>query len=183
MNAAELASRLDADERTIRRAIDEGTIRARRPSPRRVTLTDSEVSYLEMHWPTLQQLRRALRTEPNVSAAALFGSAARGDDSAASDLDVFVWLRRDSAVAAGLLEQRLSVALDRAVQVTRADRADAMPRLLFDVVNEGRPLVDRDRFWPRLRRRQAGIRRAAAEAADRQSQQLAVEYGIELTAA
>ena len=45
-------------------------------------------------------LRRALRTEPNVRLAVLYGSLARGDEDAGSDLDLLVSLAEDRPLAA-----------------------------------------------------------------------------------
>lgn len=182
MTAADLAAELGADQRTLRRAIEDGTIRARRPSPRRLELRAGERDYLAQHWPTLQQLRRALRTEPNVTAAILFGSAARGDDRVSSDLDLLVSFRSDSAGAAAQLEERLSEALGREVQVTREGSTASVPRLALDVLAEGRPLVDRGRVWARLRRRRSEFDRAAAAQAEQRAQTLAAEYGLDLVA-
>ena len=48
-------------------------------------------------WSLLSALRRALRTEPNVRLAVVYGSFARGDDVSDSDLDLLVSLREDQS--------------------------------------------------------------------------------------
>jgi hypothetical protein len=58
-----LAAALCADARTLRRAVARGTVRCRRPGPRQLALSDGELAYLHGHWPTLEALSRALRTE------------------------------------------------------------------------------------------------------------------------
>src|SRR5438270_4891112 len=88
-----LARDLGADERTLRRAVRGGIVRARRLTPRTLSLPDVEIEYLRGHWSLLTALRAALRTERNVRLAVLFGSVARGTERAHSDLDVLVVLR------------------------------------------------------------------------------------------
>src|SRR5256885_11010815 len=88
MTVGDLARELGTTDRTLRRLAEVGTIGARhgRRSLRRV-LSDEE-PYLRSHWDLLSQLRAALRTEPRVVAALLFGSAAVGTDTASSDPDL-----------------------------------------------------------------------------------------------
>jgi hypothetical protein len=88
----ELASDLGAQERTLRRAVAQGTLRANRTGPRRLELEHGEREYLRVHWPLLSALRRALRTEQRVRLAVLYGSIARGDEDEDSDLDLLVSL-------------------------------------------------------------------------------------------
>jgi hypothetical protein len=66
----ELAVDLDVEERTSRRAVAQGTLRATRSGPRRLRLASGEREYLRAHWPLLSSLRRALRTEHGVRLAA-----------------------------------------------------------------------------------------------------------------
>lgn len=153
MDATIVASRIGADARTFRRAVERGAIRARRPSQRRLAIDDDELRYLDEHWCLLFALQALFRTEPNVAAAVLFGSMARGDATPTSDVDVLVELRRDSATEAVALADRLSARLGRAVQVTRASSAAHAPELLAEVRSDGRPVVDRSGYWRRLQRR------------------------------
>jgi hypothetical protein len=46
-----LAQEVGTGERTSRRAVSEGTLRARRPSPRKLELSLSERDYLRRRWP------------------------------------------------------------------------------------------------------------------------------------
>src|SRR6202035_4822204 len=89
----DLASKLDVNERTLRRAWALGTVRGERVTPYKLRVPVEERVYLRRHWPTISRLRAALRTEPNVSLAVLFGSVARGDDNKESDVDLLVGLR------------------------------------------------------------------------------------------
>jgi predicted nucleotidyltransferase len=160
--AKHLAARLGADERTIRRAIEQGTLRASRPRPRRLALSEAEERYLVAHWSMLQHLRAILRTEPNVRLAVVFGSLARGEGRADSDLDLLVDLRDESWQRRQQLNTRLERAVDRRVELIVAERvARSNPGLLADALNDGRVLVDRDGRWAALKRREAAIRRAA----------------------
>src|SRR5262245_14498650 len=86
----ELANKLGVDERTLRRAVSQGALRAHRPGPRRLRLAPGEEEYLRSHWQLLANLRNALRTQRRVRLAVLYGSLARGDEDADSDLDLLV---------------------------------------------------------------------------------------------
>lgn len=144
-------------ERTLRRAIDEGTIRCERRSRRGLRLRTGEEAYLLRLWPIIGGLRRLLRTEPNVGLAVLFGSSARGDDRPDSDIDVLVSLRDGDPLSLAALTLRLEPTLDRPVQLVMLEAAEASPSLLADILEEGRVLVDRDGEWRRLQKRYPAI--------------------------
>jgi uncharacterized protein len=91
-------------------------------------------------------LRRRLEHEPNILAAYLFGSVARGTSGEASDVDVA--LLYETAPRAYLeqpfdLEAELSGALGRSVQIVALNRAPS--DLIHRVLRDGILLVDRDR--------------------------------------
>jgi hypothetical protein len=86
--AKHLAQRIGADERTMRRAVQQGTVRGSRVSARRIDVSEEEERYLREHWPQVQRLRALLRTEPNVRLAVLFGSFADGRTHPESDIEV-----------------------------------------------------------------------------------------------
>jgi predicted nucleotidyltransferase len=154
-----LARDVDANERTLRRAAALGTIRAHRPTAYTLDLADDEQRYLRTHWPTLAALRSALRTEPSIECAVLFGSAARGDDTPSSDLDVLVWMSEPDAAKRHALARRLSARTGRAVQVTDVRDARTQPGLLLAVLRDGRVLVDRRGRWAQLAAQQDALRR------------------------
>ena len=104
----DLARDLGLSERTLRRAVASGTIRAERPSPRRLRLSEDEREWVLRHWPTVARLREELRTEPSVRLAVLFGSSARGREHPRSDLDLLVELDAPSRDRLARLEERLS---------------------------------------------------------------------------
>lgn len=158
-----LASELGTSHRTLRRAVREGTVRCRRPTPRRVYVDGREDGYLHSHWTLLADLRAGLRTEPNVASAILFGSVARGDDGPDSDVDLLVEFRAEDWRTAGALAARLSERLGRPVEVVPLGAATRNPNLLAEVVESGRPLVDRVGRWAKLQAREARIRAAAAD--------------------
>lgn len=117
------------------------------------------------HWKLLAALRRALRTEPNVRLAVLYGSAARGDDTADSDIDLLVSLGEDHADAAVKLAVRVERAISRDVDVARLNRVrDTAPLLLLQAIDEGRPVLDRDDEWEELRAHRSEIARRARDA-------------------
>jgi predicted nucleotidyltransferase len=159
----QLADDVGASERTLRRGVGSGLIRARRPSSRRLLLSEDEATWVRLHWSLIAQLRGALRTEPNVELAVLFGSFARGGEVAGvSDLDLLVGLRRAAPGALEALRLRLGRQLPVEVQLVPLEAALSNPRLLSEVLRDGRPLVDREQTWPRLQA-QAGQARAQAD--------------------
>jgi predicted nucleotidyltransferase len=154
-----LAEQVGVSERTLRRAANHGTLRARRSGPRSLELSLSERVYVTRSWPLISALRGALRTEPNVRFALLFGSAATGADTPQSDIDVLVDLRDASFERVVDLSTRLGALFDRRVDVVELDDAEREPAFLAQIVADGRVLVDREQLWPNLHRREAQLRR------------------------
>ncbi len=154
-----LAEAVGVNERTLRRAIRQGTLRATRPTPRTLALSLSERQYVRSSWPLLASLRAALRTERNVRCALLFGSAARGTDTPRSDVDLVVGLDDASLERLVDLSAKLTASVGRAVDLVRLEDAGAQPSFLADVVAEARVLIDRDDRWAELERHEAGLRR------------------------
>jgi len=155
-----LAADIGTTDRTLRRGIAQGLLRVERSSPRKVSIPVAEREFLRRSWPLLSELRNVLRTEPTVAFAALFGSAARGEMHAASDVDVLVAGRDSSDVRA--LASRLSERMGLRVQLVSLDDARRAPLLLAEVLTEGRVLVDRVGLWQRLQRQRPSVERAAA---------------------
>ena len=175
----QLAREIGAPERTLRRAVAEGALRCHRPGPRRLEVDPEEVSYLTDYWPLLAQLRAALRTEPRVRFAALYGSVARGEEGPGSDVDLLVALDDDRPTAASALALRLRRQIGREVDVALLDDVEQRAPLL--AIDDGRVLVDRDRCWLPLRRRRPMLaKRAEADFAVRM--QAAAEAARELMA-
>jgi predicted nucleotidyltransferase len=158
-----LARDVGVNERTLRRAVDQGTLRASRPTPRTLDLPFPERQFVRRSWPLLAALRAALRTERNVRFAMLFGSTARGTDAPESDVDVLVELRDSSIEQLVDLRETLAAAVGRPVDVLRLSDAQGDPSFLADVLAEGRVLVDRERRWPGLRARAPQLRRRGRE--------------------
>jgi predicted nucleotidyltransferase len=159
---------LSIPERTLRRAAAEGLIRGERVSPRRFLVAMAEESYIRTHWALLRSLRGALRTEPNVRLAVLFGSVAAGDDEETSDIDIVVVLRNPDVRSVAAVSERVSEAVGREVQLALLPDAERTPAHLLAVLEEGRVLIDRDSVW---RQMQAGVRklRRAARREERES--------------
>jgi len=154
----DLAADLDVQERTLRRAASQGTLRASRSGPRRLRLAAGEREYLRAHWPLLSGLRRALRTEHGVRLVVLYGSLARGDEDAGSDIDLLISFADDRSSVGLELAIRLQRVAGRPVDVAHLDRVQADAPLLLDrVLDEGRVLVDRDGQWRLLRERHSAI--------------------------
>jgi uncharacterized protein len=154
-----LAEEVGINERTLRRAMSQGTLHGSRPTPRKLELSLSEREYVRRSWGLLSALREALRTEQNVRFALLFGSAATGVDTQGSDVDVLVDLRDASFERMVDLGTKLTRLVGRPVDVVELKDAEAEPSFLAQVLGDGRVLVDRDGLLPRLRRREAGLRR------------------------
>jgi predicted nucleotidyltransferase len=170
----ELAAELGADERTLRRAASEGTIHCRRPGPRRLRLAPGERTYLEARWGLLSKLRQALRTERRVRLAVLYGSFARGDEDAGSDVDVLVALSGDDPMAVIQVQTHLKGVTGRPVDIARLGRVEGGAPLLLDrILDEGRVLVDRDDLWRDLLERRRAIRARARRAHRRQMSEAA----------
>jgi predicted nucleotidyltransferase len=157
----EMADNLNVNERTLRRAWALGTLRGTRVTPYRLELPVEERMYLRSHWQTLSRLRSALRTEPNVSIAVVFGSVARGDDDDASDLDLLVALRDPGLQPQVALTERLRGRTGMALEVVALEDAWRHPSLMLDILRDGRVLVDRDARWPDLRAQNEHIRARA----------------------
>lgn len=159
-----LAEQVGVNERTLRRAVNEGTLRAIRASPRKLEVPIAELQYVRRSWSLISALREALRTEPNVRFALLFGSAARGTDTPTSDVDVLVRLRDASLDRTIDLATKLTDITGRHVDVVRLEDAEALPAFLADVVGHGRVLIDRDGSGSRLGKRHLSLdRRARAQ--------------------
>lgn len=162
LGLALLAEQVGVSERTLRRAVGEGTLRATRPTPRRLEMSLAERDYVRRRWALLSCLRAALRTEPNVRFALLFGSAASGTDTSQSDVDVLVDLRDASFERVVDLTTKLRGLLGRQVDIVELHEAESEPAFLAQVLIDGRVLVDREQLWSRLRRREAGLLRSGS---------------------
>lgn len=147
---AALADEVGVAERTLRRAAVQGTLHAERRSPRNLRLLPGEAAYVRRSWPLIATLRVALRTEPNVAFAMLFGSVARGDHRADSDVDLLVVLRDDSLDRLVEIQDRLERASGKDVDLLTMEGAADNDVLLATAVEEGRVLVDRAGLWASL---------------------------------
>lgn len=182
---AQLADDVGVNERTLRRAAATGLIHAPRASPRRLSLSGMEADWIRSHWPLVARLRAALRTEPSVALAVLFGSVARGDEiRGASDVDLVADLRNPSGEALQALSARLTDRLRQEVQIVPLRRAEGNPLLMAEILRDGRPLVDRDEAWARLQASGARIEEqaAAARGALRTEARSALDYFKRLAA-
>lgn len=171
MELRTLADEVGVDERTLRRAVNEGTLRAKRPTPRRLRISPAERQYVRHSWPLLAGLRQALRTEHNVRLALLFGSTARGEDTPQSDVDVLVEMRDPSLARVADLSMKLEALLGRRVDVVTREEAEASPSLLAEAVADGRVLVDREGSWPALRGEADALARRARRQDRRRSRE------------
>jgi predicted nucleotidyltransferase len=162
----ELAIELDSAERTLRRAVAQGTVRGRRLGPRRLRISDEERSYLRSHWQLVATLRELLRTERQISFAVLYGSTARGEDGPGSDIDLLVGFRPAATIGdRRRLARKLRSELGRQIDIADAEDVGARsPLLLSRVVEEGRVLVDRDGTWAQRSSEKRAIRARAERA-------------------
>lgn len=149
----ELAQGLHVNERTLRRAWALGTVRGERVTPYKLRLPVDERVYLRRHWSTISKLRAALRTEPNVSLAVLFGSVARGDDDEESDVDLLIGLRDPDLGNRIALTQRLRKHIDLPLEVIALEDALRRASFMVEILRDGRVLVDRGGRWSEMRAR------------------------------
>jgi predicted nucleotidyltransferase len=160
----QLAGEVGVNERTLRRATSLGLIRAQRPSSRRLVLSESEVAWVRSRWPVVSTLLSALRTEPNVELAVLFGSVARDADAAdGSDIDLLIELRRPMPGALESLHRRLVGDLRSDVELVPMRSAKRDPHLMAEILRDGRPLVDRGDLWPSLQAKRSSTRARAKQ--------------------
>lgn len=161
----DVAREVGIPERTLRRAVQRGTVRCRRLGPRRVELDTPERAYVRRSWPVISAVAEALRTERNVRLAAIFGSVARGEAGADSDVDVLVALAESRPMFSQHLSTRLEALLGCEVDVlSLAGLRERDPTLLSTVLHEGRPVIDRDGLWNRLLAEREAIDRASEDA-------------------
>jgi len=158
-----LAEEVGVNERTLRRAVSQGTLQGSRATPRKLELPLGEREYVRRSWGLISTLRTALRTEPNVRFVLLFGSTATGTDTPESDVDVLVDLRDASFERVVDLRTKLTRLVGRQVDVVELKDAESEPSFLAQVVTDGRVLVDRENLWPRLRGRVSGLRRRGSQ--------------------
>ncbi len=159
---ARSAAEVGCSERTLRRHVSGGLLRGRRLARGQLELSEAEGAYLRDHWALLSKLLAALRTERDVRLAVLFGSAATGEDTTDSDVDLLVVHRRPEWSTQAGLRIRLRRALDTPVDVVMLEQAEAQLSLLADVLREGRVLIDRDGLWSTLLQRRDEILAAGA---------------------
>jgi predicted nucleotidyltransferase len=178
--ALETAAReVGCSERTLRRYVGDGLLRGHRAVPGRLEIALEEQSYLRSHWALLSQLKSVLRTERDVRLAVLFGSTAVGEDHLGSDVDVPIAHRHSDELRLAGLRLRLNRALGTAVHVISLEQAQTSPSLLADILQEGRPLIDRDGLWRTLQAKRNDV---LAEAV-REEQATAAEAHFTIAAA
>jgi predicted nucleotidyltransferase len=164
MALTETAAVLHCDERTLRRYAGLGLLRAKRGKRQELRLPYSEEAYLRLHWGLLHGLRGALRTQPSVRLAVLFGSAATGEDRPDSDVDLLVEHSTGDLEQIVELQRHLRADTGQPVHIVSLEDAKRSPLLLADILREGRVIVDRDGAWQRLgEEREQVLRRAAVE--------------------
>lgn len=160
-----LARDIGVPERTLRRAVQRGTVRSRRLGPRRVELDAGERDYLAQNWPVISAVAETLRTERNVHLAVIFGSVARGEAGEGSDIDVLVALAEERPMYSQYLSARLEARLGRKVDALSVKRLrERDPALLSSALADGRPVIDRDGCWGTLLAERQAIDRAGARA-------------------
>jgi predicted nucleotidyltransferase len=179
----ELARGLDVSDRTLRRAVSRELLRGTRRSANQLVISDDERAYVRSHWGLLQALVAALRTEPGVEAAVLYGSVAKGTDRADSDVDLLVKLRGAASTSVPALERRVTRAVGRRVHMVRLEDGLADGGFALEIIDHGRPLTDRGDVWASLRSRRAGLARKAAAQAAAREREMAAAWGTLVRAA
>jgi predicted nucleotidyltransferase len=152
----EVAERLGVSERTLRRIGAVGLVRGAREDWR--GLGEGEREWLLAHWGLVGGLREALRTEPNVSMAWIFGSVAKGTDDEGSDIDLVVDLKVADLVSLRGVQRRLEAKLGRAVDIFRQGDLEAEPEILLPLLKQARVVIDREGWWERLEQHRHRLR-------------------------
>ncbi len=102
--------------------------------------------------PVPDRLRKALDAFPGIRLAVLFGSAARGQETARSDIDLGVLLAEDAADALWDIEIAAGSAVRRPVDLIDLRRAP--PLLRFEITRDGVVLLEREAgVWTRFKAR------------------------------
>lgn len=158
-----LAHDVGINERTLRRAVREGTLHGSRPTPRKLELSLTEHQYVRRTWPMIALLRSALRVEHNVRFALLFGSFAIGTDTPSSDVDLLVAFDEPGFQRIVDLKTKLTDLLGREVDLVDLDDAKHEPSFLAHALAEGRVLVDRDERWHIIRADESRLRQRGAK--------------------
>ncbi len=135
-------------------------VRAERPSPRTLDVPLAERAYLTRAWPLLSELRFAMRTEPALRLAVLFGSQARGDARPSSDIDLVA--RVKDSVRMREVHRRLEEKLGKSIHLVDLDDVRHAPLLFAEALRDGRVLVDRYLEWPGLKRELPAAEEAAS---------------------
>lgn len=146
----DLAEILGLPLRTVQRAAADGLIHSERDGRRRL-VTSLEESYLQQNWDFLRGFRDALRTEPLVRLAVLFGVAAKGHEAQLSAIDLLVDLNESDEALLAEAVARVEARVGLTVRPTSLRAAGATPSLMAEVLRDGRVLVDRDGEWASLR--------------------------------
>lgn len=162
----ELAAQLGTTPRTVRRLIALGMIREQRLTARRTGIHSLEREYLRRRWPELASVRAELRTSPEVRLAVLFGRAAREAEAwEDGPLSLYVERLGTSPLARKELELRLAGPAGQEVRLHEAERRPRQwaPLWLFDVITEGRVIVDREDLWRECCRLRSSLQRRRAQ--------------------
>lgn len=172
-----VAATIGADERTLRRAVARGAVHGTRAG-RGIAISDEEREYLAGHWRVIGDLQRALRTEPNVALAVLYGSVARGEDVEGSDVDLLVSFHHEENADTVRLASALRSRLGRDIDVASLRRVERRsPLLLLQILNEGRVIADRAGQWDELQARRGAVRQRARRAQRKQRDRTATAIG------
>lgn len=136
--------------RTLSRAAANGSIRAKGGRGHPYIVSEDEAQYLKDYWPVLSSLREALRCEPVVQEAVLFGSYATGHAHAASDLDLMVDIKNASGVQMLHLKNRLEKRLGKFVDLYLFSDLQQNYKILEEIGKTGRPLINRKSFFSKI---------------------------------
>lgn len=104
----------------------------------------------------MDRLRRVVEDDPRLGYALVFGSSARGEANAQSDVDVAVGAhggRRLTSLELGDLASKLEAAAGRPIDIV--DLSSAPPALAYRVFRDGRVVLERDRALLVARRARA----------------------------
>lgn len=158
-----MANELGVSDRTLRRAVVLGLVRGVYMTQRGLYLAPDEIEYLRRQWTMLDRLRRALRNEPAVEFALLYGAAARRRPSPvprSGTLRLLLATRQRPSDVLPRLHAKLTWAAEQSVALVALDSVADQPTLLLEAIRDGRVLVDRrGTAWSKLKRQRWRLQR------------------------
>ena len=139
-----------------------GAIRAVEDPGGAIDIPGSEANWMRSHAELTRVLWR-ISVERELDTLVLFGSTARGEDIASSDVDLLAASAEQSDLRSRLrLQGTLSERLGQRVDITSLDDIDDSPSVVLSALVDGRVIRDATGRWKAIQSRRSEIVSAAA---------------------